>query len=323
MDGLLARMAAPPGGCESDDENDASCSSRENAVAKAVHMSLRRSKAHRDASLSRQRKRHRGGGSDHPQTTTAAAVAPAKTTKELNERFMLPLDLSRAPRGYAAGHPDRQIDVVSTLSSDRRILTVSAVNLYDDRVATLRFNDLTTLDMRPSTFFSKATPPTKHTHAHSYLVARCQVYADACLLDTTSQTTFLPSCPDHTALNRPATKSSGSPPRRDDVSNGRAPDMLSVRVTDVPPEWLEESRIKRFVKRQTSSPLSLRREAPPTHPAPENEKNNNRGWIWWFPRKRQVFDEQQKQSTGIGQQMQPAHERIIAMGEWTHRKSKA
>jgi len=121
----------------------------------------------------------------------------------------------------------------------------------------------------------------QHARA-SGVVAQCWAVHDACLLDQSQDATTSPSCPDHTALNQPASASaaiSSSSTTADNAAyaaatsattiadtsgtaTSNAPSSsqpsMAVVISALPPEWTKADRIHR----KDTSP----QQVPPHHP---------------------------------------------------------
>ena len=170
-------------------------------------------------------------------------------------------------------------------------LVVGFVNLHDSTAVTLNFDpaSLRASLLEADKLHPKSTAPLFYTAASSFrnraenttklfeeaaarradaaeLVSRCWALHDTCLLDTQLEATTSPSCPDHTALNAPATSSvygrttRTTEPIEEIMTESRSrvqPASLGVSVSRVPPEW---GHIARVDRRPNASP-SLTKKA--------------------------------------------------------------
>ena len=158
------------------------------------------------------------------------------------------------------------------------------MNMYDATALTITFpSDLggllkdRQLQVPSASIRARAHANASATSAHSQggpekvVVARCWALHDACLTDPGSDATTSPSCPDHTALNSPATSSplttssGGTEATAATAAGGRAPEDLEVVLSRVPPEW---SRAERVVRYAPPRPLSHHQ---PVDPAGSSE----------------------------------------------------
>lgn len=171
------------------------------------------------------------------------------------------------------------------------------MNLYDATALTVSFpNDLGGLLMQQHSL----NPPLRarlHPNASSVaaavaasswgeedaavVVARCWALHDACLTDEGNTATTSPSCPDHTALNRPAIASPFAVGSRGAHGNGAgssglggsgggaAPSDLGVVLSRVPPDWASSERATRF---RPATPPTPQRHVRPTGTAETPEE---------------------------------------------------